>query len=326
MNAEVKKELGRGLASLLGDDTNDYAQLDKLRQSKNVPIESIIPGRFQPRVDFDKDALNRLADSIRAKGILQPLLVRRDSKNPNQFELVAGERRWRAAQIAKLHEVPVVIKDLTDRESLEIGLIENIQRADLNPVEEALGYYRLMNEFNHTQEQMAATLGKSRSYLANMLRLLDLPKSVKDLLRGGQLSIGHGKLLIGRKDADALAANAVQKNLNVRQLQNLLAGEDQGEDDAVLPTHSFEDRAGFSPAAPSEFSQLTPSNSNQPKNIPTPDINHDGPDADTRDLEKQLSQLLGMRVTIKFAGKSGQLTVHYNNLDQLDDIIRRFKK
>lgn len=310
MNADMKKGLGRGLASLLGDDSaNDYAQLDKLRQSKNVGIELIRPGKFQPRQEFDADALNQLADSIRAKGVLQPLLVRRDPQNPNHYELIAGERRWRAAQIAQLHEVPVIIKDLTDREALEIGLIENLQRRDLNPIEEAMAFRRLMEEFNRSQEDMAEQIGKSRSYISNATRLLDLPKSAQKLLASGKLSPGHGKLLIGLPNADELAEQIIDKQLTVRQSEQLVQFQ----------------RARLNSNAPSPVGRITtddviknPANANRPGD--------EGPDANTRDLEKQLMQLLGMKVDIKFMGKAGQLTIHYQTLDQLDDILRRLGK
>jgi len=303
MNADMKKGLGRGLASLLGDESNDYAQLDKLRTSKNVGIELIRPGKFQPRKEFDPEALNQLADSIRAKGILQPLLVRRDPQNPNQYELIAGERRWRAAQIAKLHEVPVVIKDLSDLEALEIGLIENLQRRDLTPIEEAMAFKQLMVQFNRSQEDMAAAIGRSRSYIANMTRLLDLPKSVQSMLASNQLSAGHAKLLVGLSNAQDLAAEIVSGQLSVRAAEQLVQSS-RGKTE--------------SKSTPSGIAASRPANINLPGN--------DGPDASTRDLEKQLMQLLGMRVDIKFMGKSGQLTIHYQTLDQLDDVLRRLGK
>lgn len=323
MNAEVKKgfdkkamgtkTLGRGLASLLGDEGQDYAQLDKARSTKNVPIEMIAPGKFQPRQDFDKEAIEALAASIREKGVLQPLLVRRDPIAPNQYELIAGERRWRASQIAKLHEVPVIIKELSDREALEIGLIENLQRQDLNPVEEALAYYRLMNEFDNTQESVAKALGKSRSYIANMVRLLDLPQSVRQYLRDGKLTVGHTRALIGVKNAEELATQMVDKNLNVRQAEALVSGVKNDTDVTPARVMSLQTRAGFTPAANNNAGRA-----DQPGN--------NGPDADTRALEKQLSQVLGMKVDIKFQGKTGSLTIHYQSLDQLDDVLKRLNK
>ncbi len=314
MNADVKKGLGRGLASLLGDETADYAQLDKARAGgKTVPIGSIMPGKFQPRHDFEPAALQQLADSIAAKGVLQPLLVRRDPKNPNQYELIAGERRWRAAQLAKVHDVPVLIRDMSDREVMEVALIENIQRQDLNPIEEAQGYYRLTEEFGRTQDDVAAQLGKSRSYISNMMRLLDLPKTVRDYVRSGELSTGHAKLLIGRKDAETAAREIVEKQLNVRQAESFLG---LGKTKSASGIVNVQGRASFTPA----------NDTNAAANPSKTNINNDGADASTRDLEKQLSQILGMRVEIRFSGKSGQLTVHYQNLDQLDDVLKRLKR
>ena len=182
------KALGRGLGALLGEDSEDYAELDAVRSSKTVPVEFLIPGAYQPRHTMDADSIDDLAKSIAEKGILQPILVRRRDGEANAYEIIAGERRWRAAQVAKLHEVPVIIKDLNDRESLEIGLIENLQRQDLSPLEEAQGYQRLMDEFSNTQDGLAQSLGKSRSHVANMLRLLGLPDGVKALLDEGTTS------------------------------------------------------------------------------------------------------------------------------------------
>lgn len=301
MNAvEAKKGLGRGLASLLGDEGQDYAALDKLRQSKNVPIEMITPGKFQPRKTFDSAELESLADSIRGKGILQPLLVRRDPAQSNRYELIAGERRWRAAQIAQLHEVPVVIKEMTDQDALEIALIENIQRQDLTAIEEAEAYSRLMKEFGHTQEEMADALGKSRSYIANTLRLLQLPQDVREMVSQGSLSAGHARTLLSSENPSEMAKEIVEKSLNVRQVEEMTKAQKSGGKVVTIG------RAA------------KPGNQNQPGNA--------GADANTRDLEKQLSNILGMRVSIQFSGKAGTLAVHYQGLDQLDDLIARLSK
>ena len=200
-----RTNLGRGLAALFGEDNEAYASLDKVRSTKTVPIEHLRPGKYQPRHHFDEGAVSALAESIKAQGILQPILVRRVSDRPNDFEIVAGERRWRAAQIAKLHEVPVLIRDLSDAESLELAIVENVQRQDLTPLEEAEGYKRLIDEFQHTQEDLARTLGKSRSHIANTLRLLGLPQGVKLLLDEGKLTAGHARALITVEDPAALA-------------------------------------------------------------------------------------------------------------------------
>jgi ParB family chromosome partitioning protein len=281
---EKRKNLGRGLSALLGEDSQDYAQLDKLRISKLVPIEFIRPGRHQPRHKIDEEPVKELAQSIAEKGILQPILVRRDAGQPNAYEIIAGERRWRAAQLVGLHEVPVIVKDLSDSEALEIALIENLQRQDLSPLEEAEGYRRLMEEFAHTQEQLAKTVGKSRSHVANMMRLLGLPAPVKQLLEDGQLTAGHARALLNAPNPVDLAKQIVQRGLNVRQAE-LLAQAKPGKPKAA-------------PAAPKK-------------------------DADTLALERDLSTLLGLKVEIKFYGKGGVLAIHYGSLDQLDDILQR---
>jgi ParB family chromosome partitioning protein len=218
---EKRKNLGRGLSALLGEDSQDYAQLDKLRVSKPVPIEFIKPGRYQPRHRVDDEPMKELAQSIAEKGILQPILVRRDAGQADAYEIIAGERRWRAAQMAGLHEVPVIVKDLSDSEALEIALVENLQRLDLSPLEEADGYRRLMDEFQHTQEQLAKTVGKSRSHVANMMRLLGLPEPVKQMLDTGQLTAGHARALLNAPNPIDLAERIVQRGLNVRQAETL---------------------------------------------------------------------------------------------------------
>src|SRR3546814_3366180 len=195
---------GRGLPALFGEENEDYASLDKVRSSKTVPIEHLRPGRFQPRHHVDEAAVDALAESLKAQGIPQPILVRRHPDRPNEFEIVAGERRWRAAQRAKLHEVPVVIRDLSDAQSLELAIVENVQRQDLTPLEEAEGYRRLIDDFQHTQEDLARTLGKSRSHIANTLRLLALPEGVKLLHGEGKLTAGHARTLIGCDNAENL--------------------------------------------------------------------------------------------------------------------------
>jgi ParB family chromosome partitioning protein len=282
---EKRKNLGRGLSALLGEDSQDYAQLDKLRVSKLVPIEFIRPGRYQPRHKIDEEPVKELAQSIAEKGILQPILVRRDSGQPNTYEIIAGERRWRAAQLAGLHEVPVIVKDLSDSEALEIALVENLQRQDLSPLEEAEGYRRLMEEFAHTQEQLAKTVGKSRSHVANMMRLLGLPEPVKQFLEAGQLTAGHARALLNAPNPIDLAKQIVQRGLNVRQAE-VLAQAKPGKPKAAA-------------AAPKK-------------------------DADTLALERDLATLLGLKVEIKFHGKEGGvLAIHYGSLDQLDDILQR---
>jgi ParB family chromosome partitioning protein len=278
-----RKTLGRGLSALLGDDGADYAELDKVRTTKTVPVEFLHPGRYQPRHSVDDDQIKELAQSVREKGILQPILVRRHPDEANAFEIIAGERRWRAAQLAKVHEVPVVIKDLDDREALEIALVENLQRQDLTPLEEAEGYRRLMDEFAHSQEALGKALGKSRSHVANMMRLLGLPDEVKAMLDRGDLSAGHARALLNAGKPVALARRVVRRGLNVRQTEALAKG-------------AKAKRAGAPAAAK---------------------------DADTLALERDLSALLGLRADIRFRGGKGTLTLHYGSLEQLDDIIGR---
>ncbi|MBL8692327.1 MAG: ParB/RepB/Spo0J family partition protein [Rhodospirillaceae bacterium] len=279
-----RRGLGRGLGQLFGDEGQDYAELDKARSAKSVPIDQIYPGRFQPRKHFDEEALSALVDSIKAQGILQPILVRRHPESSNAYEIIAGERRWRAAQLAQLHEVPIVIKDLPDRDALEVALVENIQRQDLNAVEEAEGYRRLIDEFGHTQEDLAKVVGKSRSHVANLMRLLTLPEGVRKLVEAGQLSAGHARALVGRDDSEELAKKIVDKGLTVRQVERLVTTE----------------RSGGSTAAEPEKT-----------------------DPNTAALQHDLETLLGMRVKVTFDGSKGALTVYYNSLDQLDGLLSR---
>lgn len=286
--AEKRKSLGKGLSSLLGDDSEDYAELDKVRSSKTVPIEYLKPGKYQPRHNMSEEAIEELAASIKDKGVLQPLLVRRDSEETESYEIIAGERRWRAAQLAQVHDVPVIIKEFTDQEALEIGLVENLQRQDLSPLDEALGYQRLVDEFSHTQEVLSKAVGKSRSHVANMLRLLSLPDGVKTLLDKGDLSAGHARALVGQDNAEALAREIISKGLNVRQTEKLVA-----------------DAAGR-PAKPAKAKAAAP-----------------GKDSDTIALENDLSNMLGLKVEINFSGSNGTLTIHYKTLDQLDDVLHR---
>lgn len=279
--------LGRGLSALLGSDAADYATLDKVRTAKEVPIELLRANRYQPRHVFNAEALDELVDSIREKGILQPILVRRVADSADQYEIIAGERRWRAAQKAKLHKVPVVIKDLTDGEMLEVALIENIQRSDLTPIEEARGYERLMNEFSHTQEQLSQLVGKSRSHVANLLRLLTLPKELQDMLADGRLTMGHARALINADDPVALAKRIVQDNLNVRATEDLAR--------AAKPKGA----RGGGPRGRER-------------------------DPDTAALELDLSQTVGLKVTImQRSNEAGELRIAYSTLEQLDDLCQR---
>ena len=283
MNAEDRRRhLGRGLSALLGEDTAEPAPADNARAPRFVSLDLLRPGRFQPRRRFGQEEMDSLEASIREKGVIQPILVRKT--NDQAYEIIAGERRWRAAQRAGLHELPVVVRELTDREALEIALVENVQRADLSPIEEALGYQRLMTEFDHTQEQLSKVVGKSRSHVANLLRLLDLPPGVKTLLDGGKITAGHARALLGAEDAETLARQVVSRNLNVRQTERL--------------------------------TQLGKKRNARKQTL-------SAKDTDTLALERELSAILGLKVTLKPSGKAGDLTVRYESLEQLDDVVQR---
>jgi ParB family transcriptional regulator, chromosome partitioning protein len=285
MPADPKRHgLGRGLSALLGDEGEDYAALTRMRSPRTAGIEQLKPSRLQPRRSIREDDLADLARSIAEKGVLQPILVRRDPDDPAKLEIIAGERRWRAAQIAQLHEVPVLVRDLSDREVLEVALIENLQRQDLTPLDEAEGYRRLLEEFQHSQEELAKTVGKSRSHVANMMRLLALPEPVKRLLDAGSLTAGHARALLAAEDPAALARIVVDQALNVRQTEQLAASGRRPHREAKQAAAK---------------------------------------DADTAALERDLGNLLGLPVEIRFKGAGGALLLHYATLDQLDDILHR---
>ncbi len=218
-----KKGLGRGLSALFGEDEPIGISIDtkSTRKFKNVPLSKLKPCAFQPRRSFDNQSIADLAASMEAHGVLQPLLVRALADAVDTYEIVAGERRWRAAQKAQIHELPVVIRELTDEDVLQIGLVENLQREDLNPLEEAQTYKKLIDEYNYTQESLAQVIGKSRPHIANMMRLLTLPEDLQSLVRGGKLSIGHARTLIGHDDAYVLAQRAIKETLSVRDLERL---------------------------------------------------------------------------------------------------------
>jgi ParB family chromosome partitioning protein len=287
MADEGRSNLGRGLSSLLGDEESAGAEAGALKGFKSVPIEFLRAGRYQPRHDADDDQIGDLAQSIREQGILQPILVRRHPEEPDAFEIIAGERRWRAAQLAELHQVPVVVKELSDQESLEIALVENLQRQDLSALEEAEGYRRLMDEFSYAQEGLAQAVGKSRSHVANMMRLLGLPDPVKELLQDGKLSAGHARALLKSDRAVALARRIVDSGLNVRQTEALVQAKGK--------------KAGASKKGRKKIAK----------------------DADTVVLERDLAALLGLKVEIEFGHDGGTLTLHYGSLEQLDDILHR---
>ena len=285
LSDETKKRgLGRGLSALLGDKTDEYASLDRVRLTKSVPIEFLHPGAAQPRRHFNDDAIAALVDSVREKGVLQPLLVRRHPAKTNAYEIVAGERRWRAAQKAGLTEVPVVIKELDDSEALELALIENIQREDLTAIEEAAGYQRLMDEFGHTQEDLSHVIGKSRSHIANLLRLLTLPESVQHMVDDGRLSASHARALVSTEEPAVWAELVVARGLNVRQIE-----------------------------------QMVKKSSTKPAKKVASAVR----DPNILALESDLSQLLGLKVSIKTKGESGKIDIAYETLEQLDDVLHR---
>jgi ParB family chromosome partitioning protein len=291
-----RRTLGRGLSALLGEDGDDYGTPDAGRQARAVPVELIDPGRFQPRRHFDKDELAALTQSVREHGVLQPILLRQHPDNPARYELIAGERRWLAAQAAQLHEIPALVKDLGDKAVLEIALVENIQRQDLTPLEEAAAYQRLIDEFGHTQEDLGETVGKSRSHIANTLRLLQLPDGVKGLINVGKITAGHARALLSAKDPESLAMTVVGRGLNVRQTEALVKGEKGGPDRAPRKNGA---------ARPASASSKSP---------------------DTQALENELANLLGLKVEIREHGAAGELVIRYQTLEQLDDVLQRLSR
>lgn len=289
-NKRPRAGLGRGLNALLGDIARDDAPAD-IRGGlppgvRMIPVSAIAPHPEQPRRHFDEDALNELAASIAERGIIQPIVVR---PHGHDYQIVAGERRWRAAQRARLHEVPVVIRDYSDTETLQIALVENIQRQDLNAIEEAEAYSRLLDEFGHTQEVLAKTVHKSRSHVANLLRLLDLPKSVQERVIDRSLSMGHARAIIGAPDPEALAEQVISKGLSVRQVEKLAQ-------------------------------TAKPSTRRAPRNsVPAASDTN----ADVAALERQLGDLLGVKVRITYNANGGTLALDYSTLDQLDMLCQR---
>jgi len=284
-----QRGLGRGLSALMSDvnESAPSAGQDSGRSAQTIAIDLVFPNPDQPRRSFDEEKLDDLANSIKEKGIIQPLIVRTHPKKQGCFEIVAGERRWRAAQRANVHQVPAIIKEFSDTEVLEIAIIENIQRADLNPVEEAAGYVQLMEKFGHTQEQLSKALGKSRSHIANTMRLLQLSQQLQEYLADGRLSSGHARALITADDPDALAKKVISKGMSVRQTEQLVK--------------SARDNV------------FTEDGRNKSKK------NSVSKDADTRSLEKDLSANLGMQVAIDHSSSgTGRITLSYKSLNQLD--------
>ncbi len=280
MAEDRPRGLGRGLSALIGDEAPAHAAAPP-RGARTLPLAFLKPNPHQPRKTFHEEELRDLAVSIREKGLLQPILVRPVPGQHDAYEIVAGERRWRAAQMAKLHDVPVVVRELSDGEALELAIIENVQREDLNAIEEAAAYHELSERFGYTQERLAEEIGKSRSHIANTLRLLKLPESVKAMIREGKLTAGHARTLIGLADPEARAKEIVSGGLNVRQAEARKAEHTR----AKKPHHK---------------------------------------DADTRALESNLANALGLKVEIAHkANGAGEVRIFYKTLEQLDDVCRR---
>lgn len=288
--------LGRGLNALFEDEeefgadtVEDFPVVDAPVKAggTTLGVEQLEPSRFQPRKIFDDESISELAESIKSHGLLQPIVVREDTEN-GIYEIIAGERRWRAAQKAQLHEVPVIIKEMTDLEALEIALIENLQREDLNPVDEAMGFQRLMKDYGYTQEQLAESLGKSRSYVANIVRLLNLPDLVLGYVERGDLTAGHARALVTAENPEELAKFVIEQELSVRETEKLAS------DNSARPQAKSSSSKGSSK------------------------------DVDTLALEKDLSDQLGMRVSIDSAdGKKGKISIEFKSLDQLDEVLKK---
>src|SRR3954471_4697514 len=287
MAEEARSRLGRGLASLIGDVGGEAAHLERPRAQRKVPIEFLKANPRNPRRAFSKDELQELADSIRQHGVIQPIAVRPVKGSPDRYEIIAGERRWRAAQLAGLHDVPIVPLDVSDSDALELAIIENVQREDLNAIEEAQGYHALANEFKRSQEDIAKIVGKSRSHVANMMRLAKLPDEVQGLIASGQLSAGHARALISLPDPLSAARRIVKEGRNARQTEAL------AHDEGVPERKPQKPRAGAASAKESK-------------------------DADTLALEKRVGDALGLTVSISHRDPGGSVQISYRNLEQLD--------
>jgi len=284
-----RSRLGRGLAALMGDVGEETKTVEQARNHRRVPIEFLRPNPRNPRRNFAETELDELAASMRERGIIQPIVVRPVRGASDSYEIIAGERRWRAAQRAGLHVVPIVPLDVSDDEALQLAIIENVQRADLNPLEEAAGYQSLMGEFAHSQDAIAKMVGKSRSHVANTLRLLKLPQTVQTYIGEGKISAGHARMLVGQPDPERLAREIVERGLNVRQVEAMA-----------------QERAHASGRAVKARQRGTK-------------------DADTAALEKRLSDALGLSVTIDHRGQGGVLSIRYRGVEQLDAVIRRLE-
>lgn len=297
MSVTHTKGLGKGLSVLISEEYSKSATDDNKSNAPHMlGVDRIASGKFQPRHHFSEEYLKELAISIKRNGIMQPIVVR-PIKN-SQYEIIAGERRWRAAKLAGLLEVPVIIRDVDDQQALELALIENIQRQDLTPLEEAAGFQRLIDEFGHTQEELAGVVGKSRSHVANLMRLLTLPEGIKALLNEEKITMGHARALLNATNPEMLAEEVVKRGLNVRQTENLCRGE--------LPTPAAAGSAAVSrPSAPRSSAPAREK------------------DGDILALEETLTSQLGLPVGIESNGQSGKITIQYDSLSQLDRVIKR---
>src|SRR4051794_7660722 len=292
MAEEARSRLGRGLASLIGDVGGEAAHLERPRVQRKVPIEFLTANPRNPRRAFSESELQELASSIRQHGVIQPIAVRPVKGAADRYEIIAGERRWRASQLAGLHEVPIVPLDVSDSDALELAIIENVQREDLNAMEEAQGYHALANEFKRTQDEIARIVGKSRSHVANMMRLTKLPAEVQAHIAAGQLSAGHARALIGVPDPLAAAKRIVEEGLNVRQTEALAHEE----------------------GVPERKPQKARSSGGGKTKAP-----------DTIALEKRVSDALGLAVTVNHRDPGGSVQISYRNLEQLDEVMRRLE-
>jgi ParB family transcriptional regulator, chromosome partitioning protein len=289
MPDDGRSRLGRGLAALIGDVGEETKTVERARAQRRVPIEFLNPNPRNPRKNFSDAELDELAASVRERGVIQPIVVRPVRGADNTFEIIAGERRWRAAQRAGLRDVPIVSLDATDEEALQLAIIENVQRTDLDPLEEAAGYAQLASEFDHSQEEIAKIVGKSRSHVANTLRLLKLSDPVKALIHAGKLTAGHARLLVGQPNALEIAEDIIARGLNVRQVEALARKDGLAQARELKPKR----RAAK--------------------------------DADTVALEKRVSDALGLQVSVDHRGEWGILHIHYRNLEQLDEVLRRLE-
>jgi len=289
MAEEHRPRLGRGLAALIGDAGDEGGAVERARGQKRVPVEFLRPNPRNPRKVFEDADLDDLANSIREKGVIQPILARTAPGVADAYEIIAGERRWRAAQRAALHDVPIIVVEVGDREALELAIVENVQRADLNALEEAMGYEQLASEFSYSQNDLARIIGKSRSHIANTLRLLKLPDDARKYLAEGAISAGHARALLALPDPGAVARKIVDRGLTVRDVEKLAQ-------DVQAPRARPAARTG-----------------------------KDGSDADTRALEKALTDALGLHVVISHRGETGEVRIRYKSLDQLDALCQRLK-